>query len=294
MTTPFREFVDAVWASSTTWSTWEKVLESGFTLAALGTGFGAWAGAWAAQKIALKTKAIDDIRRELRDANAATGMAFAILNSALVMKKQHIKPMWDGFQAERQKCLNQIKRVEEGIPGAAVHASIEGVELQPQSWPVDELQRYCYEKLSLSGRALMLVFSIATSARERNQTIARRNELLSELHRYADVERAVRYFGITVGAEKGGTFTDARYALVMDGLYTQTDDVLMLCSLLIDDIKSHGRQLVDELKKLTAENIPKIDPGGAWNAETSPFRPDESNYSSWVNWPPASAQSGEK
>src|SRR5688572_11106793 len=62
---------------------------------------GAFGGALGAQHIAERARRREDMLRELRLTNAAIMASFSICNSALVVKDQHVQPMFTRFEKDK-------------------------------------------------------------------------------------------------------------------------------------------------------------------------------------------------
>ena len=100
-----------------TWDRVEKLWNSAFITSLVGALAGAYAGARAAQKIAERSKA-----RDVRSLNYGPPMqpfvvAHIIFSSALSLKNQHIKPMFDAFQKAKEELEEFQKQRASGVLG---------------------------------------------------------------------------------------------------------------------------------------------------------------------------------
>ena len=96
------------------WQYARGLLNSNAFTAIAGSCAGAFAGAWAAQRIAARGKERDDFLAEIRNTSAATVVALSICNSFLSIKKQHVKRLKDTFDKQKADYLDRVQKYRSG------------------------------------------------------------------------------------------------------------------------------------------------------------------------------------
>jgi hypothetical protein len=81
-----------------------------FFTAVAGSLAGAFAGAYGGQRIVAKGKEREELLAEIRNTSAATVVTFAICNSFVTIKKQHIKHLKELFDHQKAAFLEHIKK----------------------------------------------------------------------------------------------------------------------------------------------------------------------------------------
>jgi hypothetical protein len=81
-----------------------------FFTAIIGSLAGAFAGAYGGQWIVAKGREREELLAEIRNTSAATVVAFAICNSILSIKQQHVKRLKDSFDQQKAGFLEHAKK----------------------------------------------------------------------------------------------------------------------------------------------------------------------------------------
>ena len=109
----------AAWAQAVQWLgvAWQWIaqlvgshlFESGLVALA-----GAFFGAKTAQGTAARNKFRDDMTEEIRDTNAAITLSFAISNSAMAIKRQHLRSIKETFDKDKKDLIEFERKRKTG------------------------------------------------------------------------------------------------------------------------------------------------------------------------------------
>lgn len=100
---------------------------------------------------------------ELRNCAAARAAAFAACNSALTLKKQLVKPMYDRFNGDKAKHAAFLAARTSGQSqgNASYVFQLDGHTFPAPTIPMQTLRDLVYNKLSIQTRALALTGEVA-------------------------------------------------------------------------------------------------------------------------------------
>lgn len=263
------------------WDSTVSLANSSFGSALLGALGGAIAGAWIAQRIGERAKVRQDLIAEIRGANATIALAFAVWNVAVNLKKQHVKAMHDDWMQQRENLRSYLRARNAGEIAQDVQFQFaaNAIALATPYLPVDSLQSHVFEKLTLTGRPLIVATAIVQSATSLRDVTAKRNHLVQQLKGLSGSQQFVnQYFGIPDGDGN----IDAEYPHTVDGTYRCTDDLIYFCELLCEDVRKHGETLVDKLDpKHAMRDSPRIMKPDFEQIRQEGLAPDEALYASW-------------
>lgn len=268
-------------ANFTTWEATKNLANSAFTTALIASFAGAFAGAVAAQRIVERGKHREELLREIRNTNAAIAIAFGICNSLLALKKQYVKDLKTRFDAHKAAALEfKQKRKNGEIQGDeqfVFQADLQTLQTLPL--PTDTLRAVVFERLSLVGRPLNLVMTLAQTAQSLDDSVNKRNTLIETYKtEFAIDDRnfPLLYFGFPY--RDGHANLD--YPGTVEAISNQTNDGIFFSNLLCNDLHEHGQHLADEFKKKFKKEAPrveKVDFGPA-----AELMPDEKDYTDWT------------
>lgn len=262
---------------------WELVLRffnSVFFTGLAAAALGAFAGAYAAQRIATKGKYRDELLQEMRDINAAIMLAFAICNSLLGLKKQHTKRIKEQFDAQKATLLDfHAKRNAGLVPkDEELHVACDLQTLSLEPLPIDILQQQVFDKLSVGGRALSLTTTLRQTLHGLSASLERRNKLI-EAYKANEIPFSVElYFGLPL---KGGN-VNMDYPSSIDAIYSQTNDGIFFSRMLCDDLVEHGRAVVKKFKENFKRGALRISEPEWSKAEKAGLMPYPADYADWV------------
>jgi hypothetical protein len=227
---------------------WTKFAND-FSIAAVGALAGAFAGAMGAQRIAERSKVRDELLKEVRNVNAAVTMAYGITDTSINFKRQHMKPVYDRFQASKAALL---KFQEEHKEGEIFEYEIDLLRFSLFPVPTAEIQQILFERVTAPTRTISLVNVIGRTVHGLEELITARGQLIEEFRMKDGLHPAI-YFGLRVpdGA-------DMRYASTLEGMNQYTDDLIHFSRMLGDDLLKYGIELKDRLPKKFRAAAPVI------------------------------------
>jgi hypothetical protein len=254
------------------------VLNSQFTSSVFGALLGAFAGAYAAHRIASYAKRKEDLEAQVRAVNVAISTAFLICNSALGLKKQHINDLYNKYVQDRERYEGTLANPPKG---GVIQFDLKTLHMPYM--PVEILEKNAYEKLSIKGRPLALISTIANSIETLRSCLDYRNNLIDRFKRLfptiPDESRFDYYFGFPLPNDS----VNQEYSDSMKGIYQYTDDVIFFSSLLCDDLKLHGEAIRKTYKKVYGKNTDQIAGFDFKTPEALAIWPNEADYRDWMD-----------
>lgn len=217
-------------------SLWD-LANSNFTAALAGAGVGAYTAQWIAEKSEHRRALLI----EARATNAAIMLAFATTNAFCILKSQQIQKLVDDYR----KLVTQVSALQasgpkpgSGSPVFTFQADLKTVNVPATQ--LDTLKQLLFEKISLTGRALLTFSTLTQAIGGLNQCVEMRNAIVSDLSARSPVPQKdliVRYFGLP----DGQGHVDERYKNCMDGMASNTDDCIFFSKTLMEDLVRHGK-----------------------------------------------------
>lgn len=244
---------------------------------------GAFFGAKTAQGTAARNKFRDDITKEIRDTNAAITLSFAICNSAMAIKRQHLRSLKATFDRDKKDLVEfQRKRKTGEIQGNKVYEiKVDFRYLPVAKMPTDKLQAHVLDRLSVVGRPLNLAVHIAESSTALGESTANRNEQIKAFRADGaprDGAFMARYFGLPTGEGE----VDEIYSTTIDAMVLHADCVIYFTALLCGDLKEHGDELLVKYKqRLGSKGAPVITEVDFSPARADNMIPPDSEFASW-------------
>jgi hypothetical protein len=256
------------------------VLNSQFTSSVFGALLGAFAGAYTAHRIASSSKRREEMEVHIRSVNVAISTSFLICNSALSLKKQHINGLYKNYIEDRA-------RYEDALANPPKDRVIEfGNDLKilhMPYMPIEILEKTAYEKISLKGRPLALISTIANSIETLRTSLDYRNNLIENFKllfpTIPEMRALEHYFGFPFSDGS----VNQEYLDSMKGIYQYTDDVIFFSSLLCDDLKSHGEALRKSYKKSYGKKVDQITEFEFKTPKSLEIWPNNSDYKDWMD-----------
>ncbi|MCE5993710.1 hypothetical protein LVV80_17055 [Pseudomonas sp. KCA11] len=239
--------VDGVYTASTSWLPsfgWSVDYWSLFTTIT-GALAGAGLGAWAAQKIAKNEKERDESTKELRSVNSGIVLSYNISNTAMSLKKQHVR----GLKDNHDKDIANFEALQSQPPPRLIKINPQFVHLGAITTPIAPLQGIVLEQMASNGSAINSAITLADAIDHLNRTISLYNDLLDS-YRQADLPAGFKiehlYLGIPVGGKVNNIYRDT-----LASLSAYTDDVIFFALKLCDDLIEHGQSMLPKHRKLT-------------------------------------------
>jgi hypothetical protein len=263
-------------------------LNSNAFTAIAGSCAGAFAGAWAAQRIAARGKEKDEFLAEIRNTSAATIVALSICNSFLSIKKQHVKRLKDTFEKQKADYLDRVQKYRAGQlapndTAPPILFDLQTLVLPPFALPLEALRHQLFEKISLvNRRPLMLAVSLSETVDGLNTSITNRNRLIAsyqEAGLSAD-DLLPLYFGLPQGHDH---VINQTYPALIDAIYRQTDDGVFYSMLLCEDLYAHNVELAARFKKRFGRAAPDtMDKPDFTTPASEGLIPNEADYADWL------------
>jgi hypothetical protein len=184
----------------------QALAESNFGTAVVGSLAGAFGGAWAAQRIAERSKIREDLIKEIRNTNAAAGMIYGIANSYLGLKRQFVQRLKDHYeeQKERLELFQKAKRSGTVPPQQQFDLDADLQSLKPVYSPLEPLHELLFTHISLSGAELFVVPLLFSSIQYATEAISDRNRLV-ESWRADRPNNLVEFYYLTMALSTDGT-----------------------------------------------------------------------------------------
>lgn len=259
-----------------------SLLNSNFSTALLGSLAGAFAGAVAAQRIVEKTKTREEHLKELRNINAAAMASFTTCNTALALKRQHVKPLYDQFHKDKAAlaafmAARASGQIEGNVP---FHFVSDLRTFLAPILPIDTLRNLLFDKLSVGGRPLSLVCAIEDAAHGLERAISMR---LSFIERFKSGtipgdQIPAYYFGMPLPNGE----TNQEYPDLLFAIHSYLDDVAFFAHLLCGDLTSHAKKLHAAIPESTRATAPKPTEADFTAARASGLIPPDDQYVDWL------------
>jgi hypothetical protein len=255
------------------------VLNSQFASSILGALLGAFAGAFAAHRIASSSKRREEIEAQIRSVNVAISTAFLICNSVLGIKNQHVESLYKKYVSDRKAYEAALKKPP--ISGVLRFDPVLKT-LNISYLPFDILEKSIYERITISGRPLALIPTVANSIESLRSSVNHRNLIIEKFRSHfpniSDKQKLDYYFGFPLPSGA----VDQEYMDTMEGIYQHLDDVIFFSALLCDDLKVHGERLRKIYKKQFSKEIDKITGFDFKTPEAVAIWPNEEKYKDWL------------
>lgn len=241
-------------------------LNSVFITAIVGSMAGAGAGAYGAQWIVARGRQREELLTEIRNTNATIMIAVGLCNSFLGIKRQNVKPLKDLYDAQKAAYHDHAK--------TDFVADLRSLYLPP--FPLEILRQQAFDKLSLSGRPLLLINALGETIHGLNTSINARNDLIASYKQNSTFSTEL-YFGLRQDSVR---VINQEYPASIEMIYRHTDDGIFFSHLLSTDLFAHGKQLANRFKTIVGQGAPDILNKPDFT-EVSDLMPTIDNY---VNW----------
>lgn len=262
----------------------DKFLNSAFALSFIGALAGAAAGGLAAQRVIEKSKLREESLKEIRNTHSAVMVSFAICNTALMLKKQLVQPMFDRFSEAH---TGFIKYKEERASGkrqgsAPYHFLLDMQEYMSPALATETLKSLVFDKVNAYGRPLMLVAQIENASHGLTGSIEKRARLIEDFKTTArDPEvLALQYFGEKMPTGQ----THREYADIVEVIHSYTNDLIFFSGLLASDLAAHGKFSGEAFLRKFGKGAPAIELPDFSGPKQSGLYPPDSDYSALLNW----------
>lgn len=233
----------------------KAVLESNFVTALVGSVAGAFGGAWAAQRIAERSKLRAELLNEIQQANAAASMAYGVANAHLGLKRQFVKGLREDYLEEQKRFGLFQEAVRAGkVPSRQpFHLDANLHTIQSPLSPTEAMQRLVFDRLSVSAPTLFLMPMLLASIHSLKDCLEARNALVEKWEDARPADLPFLYLGLEVGST-----VDRRYQMLVEAIYSQTDDVIAFSSMIADDLHRQALRLRSEFRRRFRSDGPLV------------------------------------
>ncbi len=250
------------------------LLNSNFSAALAGAGVGAYAAHWITSRSERRRRLLEEIRAT----NASINLAFVITNTFCNLKVQHVRRLVADYEKQRAEfqAAQLSAQLHRGVGQPAIVFKVDFQTLAPPATPLDVLQGMLFEKVTVTGRALIAFTTLTQAVTGLSQALELRNEIAMECRSKSPTYQALAalYFGV---ADSEGRI-DERYRGSMKAISTQLDDCIFFCNVLMGDLVRHGIALADEV----GEAAPKIHKPDFSKAIENDLIPSDALYAEWL------------
>jgi len=264
------EIISQIWD----WLAW--LINSNFVAALAG----AFAGAYAANRIAIKKERHTDLKNRIRDTNSAITVAALVSNKALALKGQYVLDLHKDFTHDLATFNEARDRHERNDPDAPERIDfVFGLsELPTLHSPTETLFTLVFDKVRIDGRPLGLMLAIQEAHESLNLSINTRNQLCREFRPLTEQERIARYFG---APSRDGI--DEKYPDSVFNIYQSANDLAFFSATLCADLQKHGKELVKAYEKEIGKPAPQINEAKFDTPRALDLMPPEAAYSDFLN-----------
>jgi hypothetical protein len=257
---------------------WAEFLKGNPFATFISAALGAFGGAWATSRRETKRAIV----AELNSVNAARMLSFAICNTFLSMKKQHIRNLKAEYDAERSAFLRaQVSARHGAAQGHPVTIEFRANfrTLSPPRLPLATLERQIFDKTPITGRGLAAASQLVSVVDALEKAIEYRNSIAREAFesRMPPGQKAMMYFGL----KDASGVSDERIKTNIDGLSNYTDDCIWFSKLLAADLLTYGKALRRRFV-LRFRRLPKLAADDWTRAESEGLVPPDSQYIDWL------------
>jgi len=256
-------------------------LNSNFATSLVGAFAGAIGGAYAAQKLADKSKIREWLTSEIRITNAAIMVAFDTCNTLLIVKAQHVVPIKENWERQRAEFDESLKRVGGVLQRAQYYVHMDLKALHPPSTEVGVLRTMAFEKLSLPGRPVVIVATLVRCIQSLNHALAAYNAAIDEFRNsgpHPEEERCRFYFGLR--SDQG--VMDERYRSSVEGISIYIDYGIWYSQRLCKELTEYGDLQAEEWVKKVGGFRPHIKRISFDGARQDGLIPDDKDYEPWL------------
>ena len=240
-------------SSAAIWAHAALFLNSNFVTALVGSGFGAYAGAYTVQLLAERASIVKDLTLELRNTNAALTLAVMCANSAMSLRSQFSKELLDEYLLVKEdiKQLRNFKLIDPDT----LYFSMNLGRFPKITFPIERLQEVIQSRLSAAGKELSLVGEAET-------VIAALQNAMDERDKFCEVFSKSDYseemkIAIYLGNPTGNGQTDTTYGDLVKSIDQYAADLAYFSAALCDELMVRGQAALRELIKIRRKNIHK-------------------------------------
>jgi len=235
----------------------------------LSSGIAAYFGARGAQRVISKNNTLEASRRDIHLISSAQMICLSIANSAMAMKRQHVRPLSENYS-------KQVSIAREGVERSlpTVHIQMDLQKLPVPFLATTQLEKILFENISLSGRALSAFNALIGAINLMRESIIDRNDLVDRWHEQGmEQEKILRKY-LSFPDERG---FDEIYSNLVDAILSYTNDVIFFSMILENDLRAIGEDMRAKFPGNDPPELPKI----SWS-NVDELIPKHTEYSDWL------------
>ena len=259
-----------------------KVLNSNFAIALVGGFVGAVGGALGAQHIAERRRRSDLLIAELNSVNSAVMLSMMVCNTALGLKKQLVKPLYENFKTAKVEYLKQLEKFSQDPKSiAGYNFTADLTTFASPIIPIEALTNLVLQRLNTPGKATGLVPLLQNAASGLGNAIAKREEIIARFKsgEISDRDRHWHYFG----EKTSGGHQNREYSDIVEVIHSYKNDLIFFSASLCEALVKHGERVRSGVKR-APQSLPQVHaPDFSGPRKTGLFPPD-SDYSSFQAW----------
>lgn len=258
-------------------------LNSNVVIAFFGGMAGAIGGALGAQRIAQKAQKREELLKELRHTNAGITISHTICNSALALKKQHVKPMRESFLKDQSELEEfEIKRESGEVSEHEKFKFEPNMRTFPSpTLPVESLKHIAFQEISPTGRPLALVAMIEEALVELTSSIEKRDRLIRSFARGDIPENLLSYYYFGRPMEDGKV--NQEIPDLVEAIYSYVDQLAFFSYQLCNDLTEHGKNVRKSLREKSPKEAPHVVEADFSRAFESGLMPTSDEYEDWLS-----------
>jgi hypothetical protein len=230
---------------------------------------GTFVGAWLTSRSQAKRRVVD----ELKAAHAAYNLCFSIINRALALKFQIVRPMKERYD----EAVASYQAHRKGM----LELPLDLQTLSQVKFPGELLEKIVFEKCEIGAKGLAAVVALMGTIDDLRNSIDLRNELISDFRVKNDSMNELQRIQFYVGAPQKGQI-DSRFAHNIKALFKQTDDCIFFGTILADELLRSGNRLHSRNRFKYRLGISSLVPADWSKAKDAGLVPDETEYAKWT------------
>lgn len=259
-----------------------EIANSAFVAATVGGVLGAAVGALTARIIGARAAERDRIQTQLRATKAASTLAFAICNTAIALKQQHVVPLLNAqhraISAHRDASFDHATNPR---TAQIVVLDIENRTLPKFLGPIDALSSLIYTAIDPSPRLVAGTTYVANSVKSLNDVIDSWNISIDARRSGAKASDADQIAAI-LGLRQSNEVVDTTYPDRVRALSVYADDIIFFSHLVFEDLVGHSRSLTVENNQRFRPSKIEVPSASFQSAFDAGLMPNSVDYVEWL------------
>jgi hypothetical protein len=245
---------------------------------------GAFAGAYGAQKIALRSKIRDEVVKEIKETNSAIMLALTITNLGVALRKQHIKRLITSYHEHLKRAEDHLEGIRNGSieRHTPLNLPMDFSTLQAISPPIKYLEEIILGKLSTAGRFVATVTALGDGVNNLNETLQKRNDLIGD-YKANRLPAGAAIHHLYLGWKYEGNKVNNDYSNTISAIDHYLNDVVFFGMTLCEELQVHGQRIAAKNKKHLRGAPSDVMTVDFSEARESGLIPDAGQYKDWTS-----------